>query len=150
MKAYWKIALAYLAFGLVWILASDLILLKSSTKASTMAVIEIAKGWFYVSLSTLVIYFVAKRAFRREAAAHEEKLAVYQKTIGSVHHIFLNYLNQMQLVTMEAERFEDFDKETLELSKSISEEAAASLVRLGEIENVSIDGIHSAAFTGDK
>ncbi|WP_200271482.1 hypothetical protein [Luteolibacter pohnpeiensis] len=146
MKTYWKITLTYLIFGISWILITDLIAFGFSPDNKMFALVEVLKGWFYVFLSAAVIFYLTRNAFFKQAAAHEEKFAIYQNTIRGVHHIFLNYLNQMQLMTLEAERFPDFDSEALELSKSASAEAAEELMKLGEIEKISPENIESFVF----
>lgn len=146
MTSYWKITLAYLTFGLLWVLLTDIATLELASTVSMIAIIEVAKGWLYVFLSTGLIYYLTKKAFLLYSAANDEKFKVYQTTIGGVHHILLNYLNQMQLVTMEAEKVSTFNKDILALSNTISNEAVAALTRLGEIEKVSIENIESIAF----
>ncbi|MET0263652.1 MAG: hypothetical protein ABW223_12185, partial [Rariglobus sp.] len=82
-------------------------------------------------------------AVRQQEAANKEKVAIFHATIGGAHHVLLNYLNQMQLVTMEAERVDGFDKDILDLSKSLSDEAACELKHIGELKNISSESIDS-------
>lgn len=63
-----------------------------------------------------------------------------------VCHILLNYLNQMQLVVLEAERSKDFDPKVLELSKDLTHRAKESLMKLDQIERVNEESIELAVY----
>jgi hypothetical protein len=146
MKPYLKVTIGYLAFGLIWIIFSDRLLKGLAADIHNLTLFQTVKGCVYVLLSTLLIYFLTKRAFEGQIAQEKEKLVIFKKTVSGVHHILLNYLNQMQLVTMEAERCADFDPETVALSKKISDHAAKELVKLSEIEVVDSEHIDSVVF----
>ena len=134
LKPYWRVTLWYLAFGVAWIFFTDCLVGSVARDVRALTGYQTLKGWFFVGLSGLLIFQITRAAFRRHEAHEREKMRVYRKTVEGAHHILLNYLNQMQLVTMEAEKCAGFDPATLELAAEVSEEAAAALRRLGEAE----------------
>lgn len=146
MKPYHKITLTYLAFGILWIVVTDTIAFLSSPHIHAFASVGLIKGWFYVLLSALVIFYLTRSAFRQHETASDEKTKIFHSTISGAHHVLLNYLNQMQLITMEAERVEGFDKDIVELSRTLSKEAAMELKRIGDIQDISSESINSEVY----
>jgi len=146
MKAYTKITLWYLAFGVTWIFFSDKILEQLVSTTKLMTVIQTMKGWLYVALSGSLIYFISRKSFTQFVSKEEEKRSIFKKTLRGALHILLNYLNQMQLVMLEAQRSEDFDKKVLEVSKSITEDAKQALIDLQNIKDISEKGIDTAVY----
>jgi hypothetical protein len=146
MKPYWRVTLWYLAFGVAWIFLSDHFVALHYGNPRMMTSLQTLKGWAFILASTLLILQVARTAFRRHAELEREKYIVFQKTIEGVHHILLNYLNQMQLVTLEAERCRDFDAATLALARELSEEASAELMKLGELETITSEQIEKFVY----
>jgi len=133
-------------FGIIWILVTDTAAYFYIHQMQAFAMVELVKGWFYVLLSAVVIFYLTRETFRQQDAAVREKTEIFHATISGAHHVLLNYLNQMQLVTLEAERVEGFDKEILKLSKTLSEEASSELRRIGEIRDISSESITSEVF----
>jgi hypothetical protein len=146
MRPYNKITLAYLMFGILWILVTDTAAYFYTHQIQAFAMVELIKGWFYVLLSSAVIFYLTREAFRQQDEASREKTEIFHSTIRGAHHVLINYLNQMQLVTLEAERVEGFDKDILKLSKTLSEEAASELRRIGEIRDISTQSINSEVY----
>lgn len=146
MKPYLGVTLGYLAFGIAWILTSDHIASIVAGSLQDLAYFQTIKGLLYVCLSALLICCLTRRAFQRQTLLHREKEAVFRKTIEGSHHILLNYLNQMQLVTLEAERCAGFDQSTLKLARDVSQHANAELQRLQEIKQVSAERIDSVVY----
>ncbi|MCD8515306.1 MAG: hypothetical protein LRY31_04555 [Burkholderiaceae bacterium] len=58
------IALVYAAFGALWILLSDTLLLWLLEDRELLLVLSTAKGWLFVFLSALLVFFVAMRFHR--------------------------------------------------------------------------------------
>ena len=146
MKPYWKVTLWYVGFGILWIFLSDKAIEAFSPNTQILTFLQTVKGWFYVLISGLLIFYLTKKAFDEHLTKDREKFSVFRKTIEGVHHILLNYLNQMQLVTMEAERSKDFDKEIITLSKDLSEKATEELMKLNEIDPITSDHIDSVVY----
>lgn len=146
MRLYQKVTLSYLSFGILWILVTDIIAFMATPHWHAFAVVGLIKGWFYVLVSATVIFFLTRAAYRQHEQATREKYEVYRSTMSGAHHVLMNYLNQMQLVTLEAESKKDFDPEILQLSKSLSEQAAFELKRMGEIKDITPDAIDDVVY----
>jgi len=62
---HWRIAVIYLAFGSLWIFFSDAILLRLISDIETMRVVQTYKGWFYVILTSVLLFFLVKGYFSK-------------------------------------------------------------------------------------
>lgn len=146
MKPCLKVALTYLLFGVVWIFASDRVIGLFTKDAATVTTIQTFKGWFFVGVSALLIYVLSRRADRQRRAQESERRAVFLKTVEGAHHILLNYLNQMELVMLEAGSCASFDPEVLRMGREISDEASRELVNLGRLSDATSDAIESFVY----
>jgi hypothetical protein len=144
MKPQWKVTLWYVLFGAIWIFATDRLVESLTDDEATALLLQTLKGWLYVALSGLLLFLVVKRAWDRYEAQEREKREIFLKTVEGAHHILLNYLHQMQLVTMEAEQCRDFDPKLLELAREISDAAATALAKLETVDRLSPREIHEA------
>lgn len=135
MQAYLKVSLIYLILGCLYIVISDwLVSQMAMGDIAYLTDLQTTKGWFFVFLSTLLIGYLTRRAWMKDEQAAREKREVFHKTINGSCHILLNYLNQMQLVTLEAQRSRDFDKRLLATAQRISKEASEELYALQKIK----------------
>lgn len=150
MKPYVKVALWYFLFGTLWILFSDTAAALLTHSTGTLSLFQTIKGWLFVVISALFVYQLTRKAFKEHQRQEAEKLALYRSTVGGAHHILLNYLNQMQLVTLEAERSTDFDQNIVKLSSTLSQQAAKELAKLENIEVVTAAQINSVLYRGMK
>jgi len=152
LKPYLKITLLYFFFGLLWILFSDHCIERFTSDLETGTLIQTGKGWIFVALSSALIYFASRRAFQEEQTRLREKHAVFRKTIEGAHHILLNYLNQMQMVTLRAEECPGFDRETLLVAQQSTEKAKEELLKLRDIDPTEIcaDKIDSVIYANLK
>ncbi len=66
-----KIAGLYLLLGLLWILFSDLLLSWVVDDVEVMRRLQTYKGWFYVSVTSLLLFLLIKRSFDRLDHARE-------------------------------------------------------------------------------
>jgi len=149
MKPYWQLTLAYLAFGLAWIFLSDQFGVRlAGGNIEALTHFQTLKGWAFVAASALLIFCLTRHAFRSLEREQRERIAMFRKTIEGSHHILLNYLNQMQLVTMEAEKCTTFDVATLALAYEVSEEAATALRRLGDAEVLTSEHLDTILYPG--
>ncbi|MHC1770432.1 MAG: sensor histidine kinase [Flexilinea sp.] len=57
-----RISLLYLLFGSLWILVSDFILASIFTDPNKLTSFQTYKGWFFIVISTLLIYTLLKRS----------------------------------------------------------------------------------------
>ncbi|MBD5780333.1 hypothetical protein IEN85_12600 [Pelagicoccus sp. NFK12] len=74
-------------------------------------------------------------------ASEDTKRELFRSTVSASDHILLNYLNQMQMVRMEAEECEGFSREVLELSDQISKETVEELKSLENLNTGSAEDI---------
>jgi len=140
--------LSYLAFGITWILISDLLTFLLAQGIETIAMIEVIKGWCFVFVSAALIFYLCRKAYRNQQAVTLEKLKTHHSTISGVQHILFNYLNQMQLFTMEAEACKDFDPDIIELTKQLGKEATEELNKLSQIEDLCPEAIEDTLYWG--
>jgi len=146
MKPYLCVTFAYAVFGILWIFFSDRLVEALTDTIATFTFLQTMKGWSFVVLSSGLLLLVTKRACDGQLRTEREKLAVFHKTVDGSCHILLNYLNQMQLVTLEAERTAGFDREVLKLAHAASDHAAAELKRLGEIQTITAEHIDATIY----
>jgi Ca2+/Na+ antiporter len=144
MKPYWKITLWYLLFGVLWILLTDAFLMALIPDSRDLTMLQSLKGCAYVLLSALFIWQITRSAFQEQESRERERRQVFMETVKASNHILRNYLNQMQLVTEEAEKCHGFDKDTVKLAHAISKDAESQLVKLGRISEISPDEIRLA------
>jgi hypothetical protein len=134
MKPYLKIPLIYLIISGIWIFFSDLFVEGLATSPEVLTRMQTYKGWFFVLLSALLISFLTRNAFLQERREEHEKRELFKGTIRGSYHILLNYLNQMQLIHLEAERSSDFDKELLKTAERASDEVVVELRNLERLD----------------
>lgn len=146
MKPYWKVTLWYLGFGITWIFCSDKVTAAIADNIQFLSFLQTIKGWLYVLVSGLLIFYLTKKSFQQVIAQDREKLAVFKKTVQSVYHILLNYLNQMQLVTLEAEQSRDFDQDVLRVSKEITDQTLKELMKLDQIDTITSERIDAVVY----
>ncbi|MFZ4774516.1 MAG: hypothetical protein ACOYM3_04090 [Terrimicrobiaceae bacterium] len=127
MKPYLRITLWYLLFGALWISVTDRLLGPVPTTVEAMTGWQTIKGWLYVLASGALVYFLAQSAQQIQEIAEQKRLKAFKRTVSQSHHILLNYLNQMELFFLEAERSADFDKNLVLLARRITDETAAAV-----------------------
>lgn len=141
MKPYFRVALTYAVFGILWIFCSDQLVEMFAHSRASLTFLQTFKGWLFVVLSALLILTITRRAFEEHMRREREKIAVFNKTVEGAYHILLNYLNQMQLVTIEAEQCAGFDQSVLKLANAASAEATAELMKLRDIQTITAEHI---------
>ncbi|MFP4542575.1 MAG: hypothetical protein ACLFR7_13190 [Opitutales bacterium] len=146
MKPYFRITLIYLVFGFLWIFFSDRAVELFVPAAAPHGLWQTLKGWLYVLVSGVLVFELSRRAYRQQVARHEDTLGVFRATVRGVHHIFLNYLNEMQIMRLEAERHPDFDKEVIQVSHEATDRAAKELHNLERLEQIDAQSIEAVAF----
>lgn len=146
MKPYHRVAVGYAVFGIFWIVLSDLLAGTLADNIAGLTHLQTLKGGLFVVLSSLWVLVITRRAFTRHARTEAEKHAVFNKTVEGSYHILLNYLNQMQIVTMEAEQCENFDSEVLRMAAEAAGEAERELKKLGAIQTVTAEHIDAVIY----
>lgn len=130
----------------MWIFLSDLWLDRMAEGTDVLTAMQTMKGWVFVLASAALVFFLTKRLVDQRAALEAEKLAVFRKTVEGAHHILLNYVNQMQIVTIAAEHCPGFDKEALTTASEVSDKVVAELKKLDRIARVTSDEIDAVIY----
>lgn len=146
MRSEFKITLVYVLFGILWIILTDVGLLLFGAGISQVTALQTAKGSVYVILSGLLIFLLAKRYLDQRRSRERERHEVFQSTLGASNHILRNYLNQMNLVAMEAREHGDFDRTVLNLAEMASAKATRQLDELGRLERYSVEDLQRLAY----
>jgi hypothetical protein len=147
MKSHLRVTLLYLGLGVIWILFSDRIAAAvASDNMQFLTVIQTLKGWTFVGGSALVLYFVTRKASHHDHDTEGEKKAIYHETVQGVYHIVFNYMNNMQMVLSEAERCDDFNRETLDLARASAMNATQGLRNLQELSEITPRHIHDVLY----
>jgi len=106
-----------------------------------MTSLQTAKGSLYVFLSGLIVFLLSNRYFTQRREREEDRLEVFQNTVRVSNHILRNYLNQMNLVIVEAGDAPGFDKEVIRRAEKASQKASDQLNKLAELERYSLEEI---------
>ena len=72
---------------------------------------------------------------RKKLEVEKERLNVLKATMRTVNHIVNNFLQNLQLFTMEAEKKNALDSESLELVDSMIHETAQKLKKIGDLNS---------------
>lgn len=85
-KIAFRISALYLFSGALWILLSDKLLLNSIMNKQLLAAISMVKGWFYVLVTAIILYFLIKTSFSKIQYTDEEliKHAEHLKEIAYI------------------------------------------------------------------
>lgn len=74
-----KIALIYFFIGFLWILFSDRFILSVGISAGTITVLQTYKGWFFVSVTAILLFFIIRKEITRKNKIEENLLKAKQK-----------------------------------------------------------------------
>ena len=77
-------------------------------------------------------------------ATQLEKIDIYNAMLRSTHHILNNFMNQMQIFKIEAQKQPDFNGEVLELYDIIIKDAQTQINALENITHLSPSSIEEA------
>jgi uncharacterized protein YaaQ len=146
MKPYLRVTLVYAVFGVLWIFFSDQLVDILADNETRLTHLQTAKGWLFIGLSSLLVLTITLQACNAQERVEREKQAVFKKTVEGSYHILLNYLNQMQLVAMEAEQCKPFDKEVLRQAHEATKEAESALKKLAEVQTVTAENIDAVIY----
>ena len=145
-KSTARIPLIYFILGFAWIFLTDTIVNILTQNTDLIRMFQMCKGWLFVLLSTAVIYVLLRRHDRHYEMERTKREQVFHKTVQGSCHIILNYLNQMKLISLEAEKFDQFDHELLEEADHLGDRALNLLKELDEIEDVESDAIDALLY----
>ena len=79
-----KIAAIYFIFSFIWILASDKILFFFFQDAQTLNFIQTIKGWFFITVTSLIIYTLVKRYFQKEKDLRNDIENIFNQTSTAI------------------------------------------------------------------
>lgn len=100
-KKPWRTVIGYALFGFLWILFSDQLLAFFVQDAALYATMQTYKGWFYVVLTSVALYFLVKLDYRHILklnqqlqdqhqtleAAYKESIALEEELKEKIGHI---------------------------------------------------------------
>ena len=72
LKFEYKIALAYLFIGVIWIISSDKLLSYWFDDSRTLSEVQTYKGWFYVFATALLLFFFLKKHLSKKREIENE------------------------------------------------------------------------------
>ncbi len=85
-KPHFKIVFVYLLLGAAWIFFSDLLIRALFDSANAITMAQNIKGWAFIAITGILLYFLVKRDFIALQRANQEVIASYEQTIyGWVH-----------------------------------------------------------------
>ena len=67
-----KIALIYFLIGFLWILFSDQFILSITGSANTTTILQTYKGWFFISVTAILLFLLVRKEIRKENEIEEE------------------------------------------------------------------------------
>lgn len=70
-----SVVVAYAFFAGLWILLSDQAMWLLFSDQATLERVSMAKGWTFVAITTLLLYFLVRRLVGQLVAAHQRELA---------------------------------------------------------------------------
>lgn len=102
-------ALSYLLLGLLWIFLSDRVVTRLFDDPQTLALVQTAKGWAFIGITTLVLFGLLWHHARRDAQLVEsysqqqadiEALSRFHRSIIETPQVWINSLNTNAEITL--------------------------------------------------
>jgi len=90
-----KISLVYAVFSLFWILFSDVIVLAIFKSPEHITQLQVLKGWLFVIVSSLIIYFLLRRENINSRQRQENFLDIVNSTTEA---IFVHHANSGKII----------------------------------------------------
>ncbi len=147
MLPHVRITIIYAVFGILWIFLSDRLLEIFISDAILLSQIQTFKGWLYVGLTTALLYTLIKSAYITIMYKEKEKKEIFNETVKAMHHILNNFLNNMVLFKIEANKSNDFRKEVLDLYEDVIKEAKLQIETLGTISDITKEEIQKSVYS---
>ncbi len=94
-----RVAWFYMLFGSIWILFSDRLLAWWLRDLTSLTHWQTYKGWFFVLLSALLIYLLARKSLHWVSAAHEQR----KQVLDSVTDAFITLDRDWRITFVNAE-----------------------------------------------
>lgn len=138
-----KVALIYIAFGLLWIVGTDFISARIFSEANALSSAQTAKGLTFIFMTGLVLYVLLNR-YSRELEAHDlEKSRIFGTTVSAAQHLLNNFLNNMLHFKMTAEESRALSPEVVREYEKVIDETSKKLSALGEITDATPEKIEA-------
>ena len=109
-KFEYKIIVFYLLAGGLWIIFSDYVLFKIVKSADTISELQTYKGWFYVAITGVMLYyFIKKHLTKRRNLEHELKkqqdnLEIKVKSRTEALEASVKHLQETQALLVQSEK----------------------------------------------
>ncbi len=147
IKPYQKITFIYFVVGVSWIFFSDRILTSLAGESTQiLTTLQTYKGWFYVLLTSLLLFLLIRKDYRALLQREKEKSEIFFTTMSAVHHILNNFLNKMLFFREVADDSSGFAKEVLNQYDQVIMETAGQVKKLGDIDKITKEEIEKTAF----
>lgn len=79
----WKITIIYIIIGALWILFSDKMLLYVTNDPQQISIISIYKGWFYVLITGILLFYLIRREIKKQNRLVEDLITANKKALES-------------------------------------------------------------------
>lgn len=79
----YKITITYIILGALWILFSDELVISFVKDPGSIQILSTAKGWFYVLITGILLFYLIKREIRRRNDIFNELLEAKKKAVES-------------------------------------------------------------------
>ena len=125
MNKPWKPTLFYMIFGFFWILFSDKILATFVKDINLYSQIQMYKGWFYVVITGLLLYFLIKAdnrtvyALTRQIARKNEELVTFSEELVAMEEELEKKLSKLNKLTTQTKHQKAFIEEIYNSSNMV-------------------------------
>jgi len=115
-----RIVLIYVVLGGLWIFLSDLFIEARFAEPAARATAQLVKGWGYVIVTGILLYFLIRHAVRRLESANQALVDTYDQTIRGLmavldlrHQESRNHTQRVTAMTVEFARLAGVSGENL-------------------------------------
>lgn len=138
-----RVTLAYFLFGFFWILFSDSLVVYAIDDPQTQATVQLFKGWFYILITTVLLYFLVRANVRQIERHEEEKREIFVSTMQTMQHILNNFLNKAMYHKHQLEEEERPKDALLEEFEEVVFKTSEQIRTLGDIDEIHPNAIRS-------
>mgnify|MGYP005994538341 CR=1 FL=1 len=101
------------------------------------------------ALIFLVFTFIDLNKRQKKQKIELEKIKIYEAMMSSTHHILNNFINQILLFKITAEKTPGFNPKVLALYDQIHKDATTQIEALGNISEINEKSIHASVAPKD-
>jgi len=138
-----RVTLIYFAFGFLWILFSDTLVVTLFEDPKQQATAQLFKGWLYIIITTALLYCLVRANVRKIERHEEEKREIFVSTMQTTQHILNNFLNKAMYHKHQLEEEEKPKEELLDDFEKVVFRTSEQLKTLGDIEDIRPNAIRS-------